>query len=265
MARPWPAGTRESAPGRGDDQREHWRWPRTPRATIFTSTPAQPRPQNLSHLTWVTKTSRNATPSVFQSEMNRKITAEWPINWINQVDPSPWRQPSAGGPTLMADDRPAEHVRADQPALRLRHAQGCSGSQAVNTNARYRWPFARPPASAAVGEGQQGTALRPGRYARLRALGPVSKHRANIRQLTGCIATGNPIALCHSQPLAQLRDCHWADPDGRPQWPAEDFTRDCADRRRRGITSALRQATPKNRRHKVLKVTFSGVIATAYS
>ncbi len=61
------------------------------RAAVFTSTPARlaagrfPAPASHARrtsLTCVTRTSRNAIPCrLFQSEMNRKITAGWSINW----------------------------------------------------------------------------------------------------------------------------------------------------------------------------------------
>jgi hypothetical protein len=73
------------------------------RAAVFTSTPARlaagrlPAPASHARrtsLTCVTRTSRNAIPCrLFQSEMNRKITAGWSINWQTR-----WSHPRGNKP-----------------------------------------------------------------------------------------------------------------------------------------------------------------------
>ena len=111
------------------------------RAAVFTSTPARlaagrlPAPASHARrtsLTCVTRTSRNAIPCrLFQSEMNREITAGWSINWqtrwshprgnnSQQVVPCSWQT------TLESSwQSPGQPGRAGTPASPPRPPSWC--------------------------------------------------------------------------------------------------------------------------------------------
>ena len=65
--------------------------------------PGQPRPQDLHHLCHQNLPERHPLPSLpvrNEPEDHSRVVHQL----ANQVVPSPWQQPSAGGPMLMADD-----------------------------------------------------------------------------------------------------------------------------------------------------------------
>ena len=65
--------------------------------------PGQPRPQDLYHLCHQNLPERHPLPSLpvrNEPEDHSRVVHQL----ANQVVPSPWQQPSAGGPMLMADD-----------------------------------------------------------------------------------------------------------------------------------------------------------------
>ena len=73
--------------------------------------PGQPRPQDLSHLCHQNLPERHPLPSLpVRNEPGDHSRVVHQL--ANQVVPSPWQQPSAGGPMLMADDR----LRSDSEA-----------------------------------------------------------------------------------------------------------------------------------------------------
>ena len=76
--------------------------PRPPGRRALTR-PGQPRPQDLSHLCHQNLPERHTLPSLpirNEPEDHSRVVHQL----ANQVVPSPWQQPSAGGPMLMADD-----------------------------------------------------------------------------------------------------------------------------------------------------------------
>ena len=81
--------------------------------------PGQPRPQDLSHLCHQNLPERHSLPSLpvrNEPEDHSRVVHQL----ATQVVPSPWQQPSAGGPMLMADDNPGLRSAMKARAWRAR-------------------------------------------------------------------------------------------------------------------------------------------------
>ena len=122
--------------------------------------PAQPRPQDLFHLCHQNLPERHPLPSLQvrnEPEDHSRVVHQL----ANQVVPSPWQQPSAGGPMLMADERAGGDPRTPRPDHHAR-AQGAARRRLLLRRNLLGAQVGEPAARVAAGQGSAGPWRWPG-------------------------------------------------------------------------------------------------------